>query len=295
MVGVLQQPVNDGPDIIEGARLKEENGVVVSIDRVFILSDLRIGIVADEIFQIALAHSDIPLNTAAHPIHTDLFVVSRVPKVLGPTIVRVTVTYGLPGGSQFDPPFGSQYMLSGGASVEQTERALHRLDQMDMPGVGDAAGDQITVEYQKPGADKAIVQNGEITPFEGRSIMTFGAQIATVAPWLMAEFWVNKVNSGAFFYSQAPRHTWLITDMNYELTIKETPNGYPIYEMSVTMRHNPDTWDPFVIWIDPETGRPPGPALDSAGEPIAGTGLIAGTGYKNVKWHDETGFDALFT
>ena len=63
----------------------------------------------------------------------------------------------------------------------------------------------------------------------------------------------------------------------------------------MTRRHNPDTWDPFVIWIDPETGRPPGPALDSSGDPIPGTGLIENVGYKTVKWHDETSFSALFT
>jgi len=288
------------PDIIDGSRLKEENGVVVSIDRVFILSDLPIGIVADEVLKTALDDRSIPLRSATHPIFSNLVVMSRVPKALGPTIVQVTVTYAVPGGGSFDPPFGSQYMNSGGTSVEQTERALHRLNQSKAPnggGIpqGDAAGDQITVQYTPPGATEAKIQNGEITPFEGRSVMTFGAQITTTAPWLLAESWVNQVNNGPFFYSQAPARTWLVTDMTYELTVRTSSNGFPIYEMSLTLRHNSDTWDPFVIFIDPETGRPPGPELDAAGDPIPDTGLISGVGYKNVKWHDERDFNQLFS
>jgi len=278
-------------DIIEGSRLKEENSIVVSIDRVFMVSGLPSGIVADEVLKTALANSSVPRAGDTHPIYSDLFAIGRVPKAMGPTIVQVTVTYSLPGGGSFDPPFGSQYMLSGGTSVEQTERALHRLGQDD----GSPPGSQILVRYAPPAPAEDIVQNGEITPFEGRSVMTFGAQIATVAPWIMAEAWVNKVNGGSFFYSSAPKRTWLITDMNYELTVRKTPNGFPIYEMSVTMRHNSDTWDPFVIFIDPETGRPPGPELDEMGEPIPNTGLIEDVGYKHVKWHDERNFQQLFT
>ncbi len=266
-------------DIIEGSRLKEENGIVVTIDRVFMVSGLPSGIVADEVLKTALANSSVPRAGDTHPIYSDLFALGRVPKAMGPTIVQVTVTYAVPGGGSFDPPFGSQHMLSGGTSVEQTERALHRLGQFD----GAPPGSQILVRYAPPDGGEDIVQNGEITPFEGRSIMTFGAQIPTVAPWLLSQNWVNTVNGGGFFYSSSAQpRTWLITDMNYELAVRKTPNGFPIYEMSMTMRQNLDTWDPFVIFIDPETGRPP-------------ENLVEDVGYKHVKWHDERNFGQLFT
>ena len=160
--------------------------------------------------------------------------------------------------------------------MEQVERAL------------DNTGAQILVSYTPPGTTTAIVQNGTITPFEGRSVMTFAAPISTFAPWALVKSWVNTVNSAAFnpYGSGAGPREWLITDMNYELVAK--PAGFPTYDFTMTMRHNPDKWDPFVIYIDPETGRPPAPDADGNG------GLVAGQGYKTIPWHIESNFDQLF-
>ena len=283
-------------DIIEGVRWQEEDGTVTAIDRAFMVTDITAPGAADvpdhggglgpplgfptrdEVMRYALDNSDLPAPGRPHPIESHLFVTKRVPKIIGPRTVMVTVTYAIPGGGSFDPPFGD-FALSGGSSVEQVERALHNQTQPD----GATSGQQIVVEYQPPGADTAIKQNGEITPFEGRAVMSFRAQIATQAPWAIVSSWVNMVNTGSFFpYAPgAASRTWLITDMDYELLSSSNPLGAPLYEMTLTMRHNPNTWDPFVIYIDPETGRPPADLLN--------------VGYKTVKWHFEDDFGRLFT
>ena len=131
--------------------------------------------------------------------------------------------------------------------------------------------------------------------------MTSRAQIATQAPWSIVSSWVNMVNTGSFFpYAPcAASRTWLITDMDYELLSSSNPLGAPLYEMTLTMRHNPNTWDPFVIYIDPETGRPPAcvsPGKDGNGDPLPCVGgLVENVGYKTVKWHWEDDFNILFT
>ena len=286
-------------DILESVRWQEEDGVVTSIDRGFLITGLPVphgtgdgvpGIpgmpVNDEVMRFALDHGNLPGPGDSHPIESHLSVTKRTPRIIGPRTVMVTVTYG----GSFEPPFTTNFLVSGGASVEQTERALHRLGQSGGPPYGSGnPGEQITVKWTPPGASDAIIQNGEITPFEGRSVLSFVAQIARSDPWTIIPDYVNKVNLGSFFYAPgaAPR-TWLITDMNFDVVSKETPTSAPIYEMSMTMRHNPDTWDPFVIYIDEKTGRPPGPDENGQG------GLTAGEGYKRVKWHDEISFDILF-
>ena len=69
--------------------------------------------------------------------------------------------------------------------------------------------------------------------------------------------------------------------MNFELEQRTTPLGYPIYGFTMTMHHNPDTWDPGVIYIG-EDGRPP-------------LGLTPGVGFKVIPWHLESDFDDLFS
>lgn len=278
-------------DLIEGARWQEKDGLLTSIERVFIVKVLGVtppdsgggagpaGVPGfpqdDELFKLALASTNLPQAGQAHPIHDNLFVRARTPTALGPVTVKVTIQYSLPDGGAFEPPFGSQYMMSGGASVEQIETPNERF------GVDGEPPAQIFVEHE------GKEHGGMITPTEGRAVMRFGASIPHLSPWSMANFWVNKVNGispeGAFQpYSDGPKRTWLITEMNYELAQRTTASGFPIYEFSMVMSHNPDTWDPIIVFIDETTGQPP-------------KGLIPGTGIKKIAWHVEADFTDLFT
>jgi len=277
-------------DLIEGARWQEKDGLLTSIERVFIVKVFGTtppvpgggagpgGVPGfpqdDEVFKLALAATDLPFAGQAHPIHDNLLVRARTPMALGPVTVKVTIQYSLPDGGAFEPPFGSQYMMSGGSSVEQIET------QMAVQPPGSGAATQITVEHE------GVVQGGEITPTEGRAVMRFGSSIPHLSPWNMANFWVNKVNSGPFQpYSNEAARKWLITEMNYELAQRTTASGFPIYEFSMVMSHNPDTWDPVVVFVDEKTGRPPAGLVTSG----------VNAGIKKIAWHAEANFSQLFT
>ena len=71
--------------------------------------------------------------------------------------------------------------------------------------------------------------------------------------------------------------------MTYELQDRGPSPGLALYFMTISLRHNPDGWDPGVWFTDPETGNPP-------------EGLTAGTGYKTIKHYTELDFasGALF-
>ncbi len=276
-------------DIIEGVKWKEEGGRVVSIDRAFIVSGLPVqpldiphagertthpgAFQFDEVMKAALADASVAQPGEAHPVHAELFVVERTPKIIGSQTVMVTCTYKLPGGGSFDPPTGTQYMMSGGTSVEQVETPFNRLEQSD----GSLAGSEISLQHE--GLEDQV---GTISPFEGRAVLSFGAAISSLAPWLLVANWVNTVNAGTFFYAPgAVARTWLITDMNFELSDRETVGGLPIYEFQMNMRHNPTGWDPDVWMVDPDTGRPP-------------KDMVSGEGFKKIFWYDERNFNSLF-
>ena len=273
-------------DVIDGVRLREEGGVVVSIDRAFIVSGIPGvpgapeglpvdpvqqvmvppgGLRSDEVLKLALDNNGVAQPGFAHPVYDHLFVSSRTTKVLGPQTIMVTCTYTQPGGGSFDPPLGSLYTLTGGSSVEQIETAFE-------------PGGTVQIEVTHGG----VTQGGTITPFEGRAVLGFGSAFPSIAPWLLTTNWVNTVNGGPFFYAPgAEKRTWLITDFNFELAERKSPSGIPIYQFSLSMRHNPDTWDPGVVFINPETGKPPE--------------NIDATGHKTIQWHSEMDFDTLFS
>ena len=273
-------------DVIDGVRLREVGGVVVSIDRAFIVSGIPTtppdvprdnqeimvppgGLRADEVLKKALDNIGVAQPGIPHPIYDHLFVTSRTTKVLGPLTVMVTCTYTQPGGGVFDPPTGSQYRLTGGSATQEIETAFFR----------DSGGMLVPVEVTHGG----VTTGGFITPTEGRAVLNFGAAFPSIAPWLLVTNWVNTVNDGtAFFYSPgAPSRVWLITEFTFELSERTSPTGVPVYEFELSMSHNPNTWDPVLVFIDKTTGRPP-ENLDPA------------TGSTTIAWHTERDFDALF-
>ena len=144
---------------------------------------------------------------------------------------------------------------------------------MEQPG-GEDAGDQITVEHN------GVVQGATINPFEARQVLRVGNLFYTNWPQLFVQQWVNTVNIGSFRFGDFPPlsnpRTWHITDMTYDLQDGGLP-GLDLYLMVISLRHNPDGWDPGVVFIDPETGKPP-------------SDLVAGTGYKTVIHYTETNF-----
>ena len=228
-------------DIIEGARWKEVNGTVTEITRIYDVRDLpappppstpgvafAVQLGFDELHQIALNVPSVPQPGEAHPVKSALVVTSRIPRARSPFAVRILVHYSLPGGSGFDPPPGSSFVLSGGSSVEQIETQLYRLAQPD----GTPAGNQITVEHN------GVTQGVEISPFEARDVLRVGNVFQSADPQALSRSWTNLVNSGTFLWdgSAIPR-TWLVTEYPFTLTNSDTL-PFPTYEFTVSLRHN---------------------------------------------------------
>ena len=247
-------------DIIEDARLREENGIVVEVVRVAIIKDVALPPTPkDYILKSALATLGIPAHGASHPFHTGLFVRRREVTAMGHAIARVMLFYERDDVGQ---PAGDTVLISGGTAVEQIETALDR------------AGNQITVTHG------GIPQGGEIHPFEARDSITLTWTEQSAAPGALTRAYTNKVNTGPWqFDGFAAARTWHVAEFTFELADgKRVP---PLYRMQASFRHNDDGIDPQIVYIDPETGRPP-------------AGLVANVGYKTIQWYDAVDFDNIF-
>ncbi len=256
-------------DIIDNAIWRETDGRVVEIQRLALVSNLPVPedpAPLDKVLAIAL-DSGVPIPQAGdpHPHESSLRVVQRDPKPRGVGIVEVLITYKLPERGEF-PPLGQSFVMSGGSAVEQITTQLRRPPPID-------DGSQITVEHN------SVIQGGEITPFEVRSEISLSRIENTANPLGISRFWTNSVNSGGWFADPgAPARTWLIADVGFEL-INRGP-AIPEWRFNYRLRNNPDGFDPQVVFIDPETGRPP-------------PGLVQGTGYKTILWHVALNFASL--
>ena len=258
-------------DIVENAIWRETKGRIVEIQRLAIVSNLPVPqdpVPLDKLLAIALdAGVTIPQPGDPHPHESNLRVVQRDPKPRGVGIVEVLITYKLPEGGENVPPQGQQFVLSGGSAVEQITTQLRRPPPID-------DGSQITVEHN------GVEQGGEITPFESRSELSLTRVENTANPLGISRFWTNTVNIGGWLHDPgAPPRTWLIAEVGFELISPDLP--IPEWRFSYRLRNNPDGFDPQVIFIDPETGRPP-------------PGLVQGTGYKTILWHAAFDFGNVF-
>ena len=266
-------------DIIEGARWKETGGTVIKITRMFIVHDLpappgAIPGVAfavqqsfDEIHRTALNNLGVPQAGEVHPVEGHLVVTTRTPRALSPFAVAISIDYELPGGGSFDPPPGDSFVLSGASSVEQIETVW------DRPSNSPGMREQVFVEHN------GVTQYGTISPFEARDVLRIGGILPSVNPWVMSRFWTNTVNDGNFTWDGAadPR-TWLVTEIAFELVDRNAIP--PKYNFNVSLRHNPDKWDP-AIWFTDDDGRP-------------AENLVPLMGYKIIPWHVALTFNSSF-
>jgi len=298
-------------DIIEGVKWQEEHGVVVSVQRMFIVSGLPEPIpnadgtssgALDSNTKLALAHSDIPRAGDAHPMEPAVFVKARSARAISPTQVNILVTYARPGGGTF-PPGTSTFVVSGGSSIEQYETSKYPIDQ-PVPGIhglpytyanhgglpsgsfsaGAAMRDHNILVKKPPGAAwsdekfKDVVV--PISAFEARPVIHLQDTFPAQSPWLRAQHLVNTVNdndpTGWFYSPGAAARTWLVTDYQFELV--DVTTFPPTYRQSITIAGKASGWDPQVIWTDPETG------LGSAEQPEGDTVF-------RVAFHDMINFN----
>lgn len=267
-------------DVIDGARWTEQDGSVNEISRMIIVSNIVLPAAAvpeipalsanDAVVRVVLDLPGVPQPGDTHPTETGLIVRNRAPRTLGPLTVQLDIRYAVPGGGGFQPPPGDQFVLAITSAVEQIETQRNRLAQPD----GSPAGSQITVTHN------GIEQGGEITPFQAREVIRLQHAIQSADPRAITQFLTNAVNSGPFFFDVvAPPRTWLITEV--AATLEDRSSTPPTYLINYELRKNVDGHDPVIVFIDPETGRPP-------------PGLVVGQGLKQIVWYDEIDFVTFF-
>jgi len=139
-------------------------------------------------------------------------------------------------------------------------------------GVGEETLISVSHTYPEDDTDfggRTIQQTGEVEVAIPQRTFTVDGVKQILAPWAMAEALVGAVNDRVWLGQAA--HTWMCTEVSWEA------RAYKNYFMSFTFQHNPDTWNPTAVFIDERTEKPP-------------PGLVAGTGYKYIRYHREVNF-----
>lgn len=244
-------------DIIEGARWREADGVVVEITRVAIV---RMDSVLTGDLNILLALTPgfvtgMPSPGDPHPYVAGCLLVERRPHALGSRTFQVELVYRRPGGTTSTPPEGSDYSIEGGTFLEQVETELDR------------HGDQITVTHL------GEVQAARVRVLRPRNKLIVRRVETTIAPGVISAGYVGKVNDATWQGGVAG--TWLLEDVSWTVENLSLPSWLFTYAFV----QDPDGHDPAVAWVDPETGRP-------------GVDLVEDVGYRIVPMYASATFGA---
>jgi len=166
------------------------------------------------------------------------------------------------------PPSESvQPQIQVGSSVEST------VTQKDVNG------DQILVShtYTDTDADGNIAtrtdtQGGEVEYQIPSTSVSFSRR-ENASPAFKSRLFVGKTNSTT--WGNDPPGTWLCTRIE-----GVSDDGGQTFNVTYEFQHNRDTWAATVVFIDPDTGRPP-------------EGLVNGTGLKHVQVYQRADFYQL--
>jgi len=231
-----------------------------------------------QVLQSALDASGVPTKGATLTGMANLVLTSRQTTVVDEDqgVVDVTLTYEhfLNEGQDIDdPPVG---VLVGEVRANISQVPTNK----DAPG---ASGSLITVEYEYPEdyhkedlQGQTVEQTGEIQVFQAQRTIFLQGIMEVDFPWQIALSLVSKVNKQA--WSGGVAHSWMCTAVNWK--IHDATSGANRYLFTFEFQHNLDTWDPQVVFIDENSGRPP-------------AGLVEGTGKKTIEYHEEIDFNEI--
>lgn len=199
---------------------------------------------------------------------TNLRLRRRIPRLVAPKTVDVDLVYEhfFNEGQSFDSPPGG--FLSGEvrSNVNQVESNL------------DADGNTISVshtydsDHPKYGG-QTKEQGGTIQFFQPERNLAIQGLKTTTHPWIMANRMVGAVNQTSWNGGDA--RTWMCVRASTR-PLSLTGRYYMFYEF----QYNQDTWDPTVVFIDPDTGKPP-------------LNLVEGEGYKRIERAPAVRFEAV--
>lgn len=157
----------------------------------------------------------------------------------------------------------------------------------------DANGDPITVSYDWPDGAKGLLPDGEakdgathtiggtIRVMKPTSQLRGSFNKATNTPGSFTRAYVGKVNSTT--WQGDPARTWMCTRATAKLV--DNASDPKVWQMDFTFEYDENTWDDetTVIYIDPETGRPP----DGIDDP-------ADNGIEIIEYYGEKDFNTDF-
>jgi len=203
----------------------------------------------------------------------DLILRERNPKLVEeePGVVDVDLVYEhhTAGGQAITAPVTGSMVVRASARVQQTKTNK------------DIFGDTISLSHTYPSSDKGrpgetFTQGGEVDYFRVmRSFVVEGVRVTNNA-WLIANSIIGKINQTA--WSGGEIHEWMCVGVEWSLI--QLAGASSRYTFRFELQHNPDTWNPQVVFIDDRTGKPP-------------TGLIQDVGFKTVRILAEADFESV--
>lgn len=215
--------------------------------------------------------------------NSQLVLVSRIPTLLDDrSAYDVVLNYEhiLDGSNQNfsggGNPFGSIFGKTK-CSVQQKKTNFYR-----EKGVGNKK--QITVAHRWPSSGPnrdqdnpgvLHVQGGEVDVFIPQRTYHCEGYYDTIVPWVIADFLIATVNNTT--WNNKPAREWMCTEVSWEM-LRLKPRRY---RFGFEFQHNPDGWDPQVVFIDPRTQRPP-------------QELVPGFGYKTIVYYKPVNFNQMF-
>jgi len=218
----------------------------------------------------ALAVSGIPSVGSLLAGAPHLTLAERNPKLVNKGTVDVDLVYEPfnDEGQNMDNPPNSVMTGVLRASVSQVTTNL------------DKDGEAVSLTHTWPSDDpdhpgRTDVQGGEFQVFVPQKTFVVQGIKTSSRPWVISNKIIGSVNNGFFAGERA--HEWLCTSAGWEIVDASSPNRY---HMTFEFQHNPDTWNPQVVFIDNRTGKPP-------------VDLVEGDGFKTVRVHDEENFESI--
>ena len=143
----------------------------------------------------------------------------------------------------------------------------------------DVFGNQITVShtFDQADADGNITtttktQGGEVEVQVPATVFQY-VRREPISPGILSLEYVGKINGS--FFAGADAGKWLCTRIE-----GQSDDGGQTYTVTYEFQKNDDGWDATVLYIDPDTGRPP-------------IGLVEGEGIKTVQVYRMADFGQL--
>lgn len=273
-------------DRIETLEMKEKWGVLESVVRRAFVKGL-VGTSWAVMYSV-LEAAGIPKKGAYLDADkgVNLYVTDRDVKMVDKDSAEVVITYGhfADRGQKLyvDWGFVTNRNISGRMEVSVAQKTTNMFRE---EGRGEQKLIQLQHTYPPTDPDYAgqtIFQTGEINvAIPQRTFSIQGCkEFRQSGPWDMAENLIGCINNKEWMGQ--PRHTWMCTEVTWEYRDTQPDSGNPAYRsslyfMTFSFQHNPDTWNPSVVFIDDRTNRPP-------------SNLEENQGYKYIRYHREVDF-----